>query len=177
MGRDKAGVVVGGQVLWERQLATLRECGASEVLISGRVDGPYAGAGVEIVEDAVPGLGPLGGLEAGLRRARWPLVLVLAIDLPEMTAEFLMALVRAAAEDGLGLVPGDGDELEPLAAVYPRAGHSLVVESLRMEDRSMRHFVRRAMERGLLRTVQVSEAGRGLFRNVNRPGDLEGGAR
>jgi molybdopterin-guanine dinucleotide biosynthesis protein A len=173
MGQDKAGVVVGGQALWQRQLATLRACGPRELFISGRPDGPYAGAGVEILTDSTPELGPLAGLEAGLRRARYPLVLVLAIDLPSMTPEFLSTLLREAGRDGLGRVPSDGDFLEPLAAVYPCDGHALAAECLQSPDRSMRHFIRLATERGQLRPRPLSPDERLLFKNVNRPEDLD----
>jgi molybdopterin-guanine dinucleotide biosynthesis protein A len=69
MGRDKAGVLLHGQPLWQRQLATLRAVQPAELFISGKADAAYAGAGVEIVADNFPGLGPLSGLEATLRRA------------------------------------------------------------------------------------------------------------
>jgi molybdopterin-guanine dinucleotide biosynthesis protein A len=173
MGRDKAGVVVGGEPLWQRQLATLCTCGPRELFISGRPEGPYAGAGAEVIADATPGLGPLAGLEAALRRANCPLVLVLAIDLPAMTAEFLSSLIREAARDEIGGVPSDGDFLEPLAAVYPRTCHELAAECLQSNDRSMRHFIRLATERGQLRPRPLSPDERLLFKNVNRPEDLD----
>src|SRR5262245_51623819 len=121
MGRDKAGVQVRGQPLWERQLSTLRQVQPAELLISGRLDGPYARAGVEIVKDITPGRGPLSGLEAALHRASHPLVLVLAIDLPEMTVEFLSRLIWFATQRGgeRGMVPRLNGHFEPLAAVYP----------------------------------------------------------
>jgi len=173
MGRDKAGVRVGGETLWRRQLGTLRACAPGEVFISGKADGPYAKTGVEIVADVVPGLGPLGGLEAALRRANWPLVLVLAIDLPEMTVAFLASLVREAT-DGQGCVPRAGVWFEPLAAVYPRACLPLVAECLRGEDRSMQRFVRLAVEQGWVRIRELLPDERSLFKNVNQPGDLDG---
>src|SRR5438067_5066315 len=79
MGRDKASVVIDGQPLWQRQLATLRATHPCELYISGKVDGPYADSGVELVIDSSPGHGPLAGLEAALLRTHQPLLLVLAI--------------------------------------------------------------------------------------------------
>src|SRR5688500_16588132 len=80
MGFDKATLVIDGQPLWQRQLATLRALHPHELFISGRLDGPYGGAGVEIIEDDVADLGPLGGIASILRRAESELVLILAID-------------------------------------------------------------------------------------------------
>ena len=172
MGRDKAGVLLDGEPLWQRQLATLRATGPRELFISGKQDGPYAVAGVEIMSDITPDCGPLAGLEAALRRASHPLVLVLAVDLPAMTAGFLSALVRAAAASGTGCVTGDDRWFEPLAAVYPRACLPLAAECLYGEDRSMQHFVRLAVEQGFMGVRELSEVERVLFRNVNRPSEM-----
>ena len=172
MGRAKAGVLIDGEPLWQRQLATLRATAPHELFISGKPDGPYAGAGIEIVSDITPDCGPLAGVEAALCRASHPLVLVIAIDLPAMTADFLSALVRAAAASGTGCVTRDDRWFEPLAAVYPRACLPLAAECLRGEDRSMQHFVRLAVEQRFMRVRDLSDSERALFRNVNRPAEL-----
>ena len=172
MGRDKAGVLIGGQPLWQRQLATLRAVHPHELFISGKPAGPYAGAGVEILTDNFPGLGPLAGLEAALRRASHPLVLVLAIDLPAMTADFLSSLLRQASASASGCVPCDDRRFEPLAAVYPRACLPLAEACLREADRSMQRFVRLAVEGGLVGIRDLRPGERALFKNLNHPGDL-----
>jgi len=172
MGRDKAGVIVDGVALWQRQVATLRRLVPAELFISGREDGPYAGAGVEIVPDITPGRGPLSGLEAALCRSAQSLVLVLAIDLPGMTSEFLSLLVSDAVSGELGVVPRFEGWFEPLAAIYPKRGLPLVQECLRGEDLSMQAFVGRAIACGLVRAMEVVAADGALFRNVNTPGDL-----
>ena len=174
MGRDKAGVLIGGQPLWQRQLATLRAVRPHELFISGKPDGPYAGAGVEILPDNFPGLGPLAGLEAALRRASHPLVLVLAIDLPAMTAAFLSSLIRQAAASATGCVPRADRWFEPLAAVYPRACLPLAEAGLRAADRSMQRFVRLAVEANLAGIRDLRPSERALFKNINQPADLSG---
>ncbi len=174
MGRDKGGVHIDGQLLWQRQLATLRATGPCELFISGKPDGPYAGAGVELLGDDFPGLGPLAGLEAALRRANHPLVLILAIDLPAMTAVFLSALVGEATASATGCVPHDGEWFEPLAAVYPRACLPLVQQCLRDADRSMQRFVRLAAGQGFIDVRGLDENERALFKNINLPDDLAG---
>ena len=171
MGRDKAGVLLHGQPLWQRQLATLRAVHPHELFISGKPDGPYADAGVEILPDNLPGLGPLAGLEAALRRASHPLVLVLAIDLPAMTADFLSSLIRHGAASATGGVPREARWFEPLAAVYPRACLPLVEACLRDADRSMQRFVRLAVEQGFVQVRELEDSERALFNNINQPAD------
>lgn len=172
MGRDKAGLIVEGQPLWQRQWATLRATEPREVFISGPANGIFAGAGVPIVADSVPGLGPLGGLVAALRCARHPILLVLAVDMPAMTAGFLRRMVCAAAAGETGIVPRFGDSYEPLAAVYLRSQLPIVEDALRRGNRSLQHLVRAGVAGGMIAEYPVSEEERRLFRNLNRPADL-----
>ena len=174
MGCDKSGLIIHGRALWDRQLETLRATGAGELFISGREDGPYSAAGVPIVADERAGLGPLGGIVTALRRARFEYLLVLAIDLPAMTSDYLGTLVISALRERCGVVPADGEQFEPMAAVYTRGCLLLVDEHLRLPDHSMQRFIREAVSRDLLQVRPVASEERALFHNVNKPSDLAG---
>ena len=176
MGRDKALLrLEDGRRLWERQLAVLRELGPAELFISGpRRDG--FPAEVSCLADTLPGRGPLAGIAAALRAATSPRVVVLAVDLPEMTAGFLRGLLGAQGggkDEESGIVPQTADGFfEGLAAVYPRVGLAVAERQLEGNDRSLQTFVRELVRSGLVtaRPVAVEEAG--LFANWNRPEDL-----
>ena len=172
MGTDKAGVLIQGQPLWRRQLATLRALGPDEIFISGRDSGPYAGEGLEILKDLSVERGPLSGLESALVRTKKPYLVVLAIDLPAMRPDFLARLVKVAISRGRSVVPRDGESFEPLAAVYSGAICGLVVERLQSGDYSLQNFIRRAVELDLVLPYPLSPGEQPLFRNVNEPGDL-----
>jgi molybdenum cofactor guanylyltransferase len=171
MGRDKAGVIVAGQSLWQRQLSTLHALHPAELFVSGKSDGPYASSDISVVTDITPDRGPLSGLEASLHYAAHPLLLVLAIDLPAMTAEFLSRLLREVSSER-GCVPCIDGWFEPLAAVYPRHSLPLVQKCLRGEDFSMQSFVRQAISSNLVTSWTIPEEDTPLFRNVNTPIDL-----
>lgn len=173
MGCEKALLEIDGEPLWQRQLATLRACGPAELLVSQRPDGVVPAAGVTIVHDAAPGLGPLGGVAASLRAARHPFLLVLAIDLPQMRPDFLRELAETAVRTGRGIVPLHGERFEPLAAIYPRGALALAELHLQSPDRSMQRFIRAALELGLISARELREPEPSLFQNVNRPADLE----
>lgn len=172
MGRDKAALLIEGQALWQRQLATLRATGASELLISGRPDGPYAGSGIPIIADLTPGAGPLAALEAVLPRITTSHVVVLAIDLPAMRADFLSALAKTALAKGCSVVPESEGHFEPLAAVYAPSLLPLVVECVRGDDRSMQNLLRKAARSGLAIALAIRAEEQTLFRNLNSPEDL-----
>ncbi|HEX3817495.1 MAG TPA: molybdenum cofactor guanylyltransferase, partial [Chthoniobacterales bacterium] len=119
MGRDKALLEYEGEALWRRQEATLRQLEPEEVLISGPPrDGRLT------IADEFGNTGPLSGIATALRRCSAPLLVVLAVDLPRMTSEFLRSLL-ALSDHGKGVVPRCEKFFEPLAAIYPKACFSL----------------------------------------------------
>ena len=169
MGRDKALLDWDGVPLWRRQWATLEALKPREIVWSG-FPRPGLPASYRIVADAEPDRGPLGGLVAVLEALEHDLVVVLAVDLPEMTPAYLGKLLRLAAP-GKGAVPHNGEFFEPLAAVYPRELAPLAARTLR-EGGAPHRMIRAGIAAGLLVEVPVEESERPLFRNVNTPDDL-----
>lgn len=172
MGRDKATLEIDGRPLWQRQLATLRATGASELFISGRANGPCAESGVTIIEDRTPHAGPLAALEAVLPRISNSHVIVLAIDLPAMRPDFLTALVKTALAKDRSVVPQFDGRFEPLAAVYTPGILPLVIECLKSADHSMQNLLRKAVQRGLLIPHLLGNQELPLFQNMNVEEDV-----
>jgi molybdopterin-guanine dinucleotide biosynthesis protein A len=171
MGRDKATLVVGGEELWRRQVRTLREAGASEIIVARAGRESLDEPGLRTVPDAAPGCGPLGGLVAGLRPAKTRWILVLAVDLPLMPAGFLREMIAMAELDGRGVVPVIDGRFEPLAAVYVNGCLALAEESLLSQQLSMQALVHLCLTAGLMRSFEVRAHERAYFRNVNTPED------
>jgi molybdopterin-guanine dinucleotide biosynthesis protein A len=170
MGTDKAFLRVGNELLLERQLRLLREAGATELLISGRTNVDYSGFDCRVVYDEEPEAGPLAGIAAVLQAASPALVMVLAVDLPAMTATMLHKILSYCEAD-TGCVPFHEDGFEPLAAAYPKAALPLAARLLATRSLSMQTFVRGAVAEGLLRQLPVHPSERVYFGNWNRPGD------
>lgn len=158
MGRDKATLVIDFLPLWRRQIGVLRETGAAEVFVSGE---PGTFGEIETRKDDVPDQGPLTGLLVSLRRARFPLLLVRAGDLPVMTPRDRQKLA-VLARPGVGVIPRRGEFYEPLAAVFPREA-LVVAEQCRTES----ELARKLVVSGFLLPLDVS--GDGLFANINTP--------
>lgn len=178
MGRDKAllNLPGDGRPLWLRQLDdVLRPLRPVELFFSGP---PRAGlpAGVPLLEDTIPGnLGPLAGIVAAFAsmRADSALLLVLAVDLPVMTAEFFRERLLPCCQPGRGAVPRDSNGFfEPLAAIYPCECLPFAREQLRGPDRSLQTFVRAARDAGLIVPVSIKEPDARLFANWNTVEDL-----
>ena len=172
MGRDKSALPVDGIPLWQRQLAILRETEPAELFISGKSDGPYAGCGVEILADELPGCGPLGGIATALRRCSSDFLLVLAVDMPAMSTTFLRTLLDETKRTGMGVIPSVPAGLEPLAAIYPCAALALANECLRAGERKLETFIRRMETFGLVSIRPLAAGEAALFINWNSPADV-----
>jgi len=173
MGRDKAFLDWQGRPLWELQLAKLRSVGASELLVCGRRDQGFAGDGFRFVPDDVDDLGPLSGLANALKEASHETIVVLAVDMPLVTAELLLELLKKC--DGLpcrGVVPVVRGRFEPLAAFFPASLSSLAAIHLAGSDRSLQGFSAEALRIGLADGWPVPRDLEALFRSMNAPDDL-----
>lgn len=171
LGTDKAFLPWAGRRLLDRQLDLLRTLGPTSLLISGRTGIDYAIAGASVVFDAVAGLGPIGGLAAVLEAVATPHVVVVAVDLPAMTPEFLRQLLHQRAE-GTGVVPRSAASWEPLAAVYPREILPLVRLHIERRELALHRLIDAGIAAGLLIEARIAGQFLGVFRNVNTPKDL-----
>ena len=156
--------------LLARQIKVAREAGAGRVYISGPVDRNYADFGCALLPDRLERAGPLAGIEPALAVTALPVLLVLAVDLPEMSAEWLR---RLAAEypDELGLIPKRNECIEPLAAFYPVSARPLAVELLNAGNNSVAQFARRCVAARLARFRELTAGEEKYFTNWNLPGD------
>ena len=172
MGHDKATILFRERPLWQHQLDILRSLQPSELFVSARTDPPWRPADVEFVPDQQPSRGPLSGIAAVLSRIATDHALVLAVDVPFVTVEYLRDLC-AKIEAGCGVVPMIGTRAEPLLAIYPREADIDFQNALAGNDFALQSLVRRLLDVGKLRPVAVRADETSLFRNLNEPEDLE----
>jgi molybdenum cofactor guanylyltransferase len=171
MGRDKAWIEVDSQSLITRALGTVRSLDITEIFVSGRRDTDYSALQCTVLLDGEPGLGPLAGIERSLDATQNSLLLVLAVDLPGMNAGFLAKLV-AQCDGQTGVIPELSGQLEPLAAIYPKACHPLARDRLQQRRLSVRDFARACHQKDAVKTFAVCAADAGCFKNCNQPSDL-----
>ena len=171
MGCDKAFLEISGQTLLARQIQTARAAGATEIFISGHADADYSAFGCGVLKDNFPDGGPLAGIEVALVAATNPLLLVLAVDLPRMNAEFLRRLAADCLADR-GIISKSENGIEPLAAFYPKSAQPLVETLLRAEDNAAAKFAIQCVRCGLARFVDLPTNDARHFTNWNSPADL-----
>lgn len=179
MGQDKAGLVVGGETLLVRQLRLMRESGVGESWVStgfgGGMESVGWGEGVVLVRDELEDGGPMEGIRQVLERSCAGHLLVLAVDLPGLSAEFLRRML-ALRRAGVGVVPVGGRGMEPLCAVLPvrRA-----LEAMRAWGGSGESSPRRLVSDGLseawMESWLVDGPDQACLVNWNQPGDWDSG--
>ena len=137
MGRDKALIRFEGHTLVERAAERLGRVCNPVLIASGarRLDV----AGHLSVDDAVPGIGPLGGLAAALLASPHQLLAAIAVDMPWFDPALLLLLSERIG-DNEACVPLTDRGPEPLHAVYARAGLPVVDAAMSSADHSLRRL-------------------------------------
>jgi molybdopterin-guanine dinucleotide biosynthesis protein A len=171
-GADKASLAVGGARIIDRQLAALAEVSDDIRIIANDPD-RYAGLGIRVIADAVPGAGPLGGVYTALLDACHDRVLILACDLPFVTAALLQRLAAegTAAEEIDAVVPRSARGLEPLCALYMKRCAGAIRARIEAGDLRVGGLVARLRVRELGPKALAPYDDGSLFENVNTPHD------
>jgi molybdenum cofactor guanylyltransferase len=168
MGRDKALLQIEGLALVERTAQRVRAAAGSVTLIGAPER--YGHLGLAVAADLVEGCGPIGGLYTALKTTRAEWNLLVACDMPGLTAEFLRELVDAARQCGSTcLVPQTDSGLHPLCAVYHRRAEGAVASAIEHKRLKM-HDLLKVLE---AESFLVADAAQ--LENVNTP--VEWGAR
>jgi molybdopterin-guanine dinucleotide biosynthesis protein A len=171
MGANKALLEFGGEPLIGRVARQFTAWFEQVVVVTNTPD-QYAFLGLPMVGDRIPGLGPLGGLEAGLTASRFEQAFFAACDMPFLHEGLIRFLLAQAPEYDI-VVPRVGGEYEPMHAVYARS--CLPVITANLDDRRLKLL--RVFDAVRVRTVESAEiapfgAPERLFFNCNTPDDL-----
>jgi molybdopterin-guanine dinucleotide biosynthesis protein A len=181
MGKAKGLLEFGGQLLILR-IARMLEPLVSAVTAVGSAE-RYAGLGLHVIEDQQFGSseessrtpGPLAGIASALTATRTDWNLILACDLPYLTAEWVdWLLARATVSTQQIIMPHTAGGLEPLAAVYRRECAEPIIAALyrgvrKVTDATEQFGIEFVTERDWR---HIDPDGR-VLRNMNAPEDYE----
>ena len=182
-GQDKSGLVVDGRTIFDRQVAELSQIAGEILLVGGTMPTtPGPPLVVTPIADLMPGCGPLGGLHAALVAARGEVVVVVACDMPYVSAPFLAYLASLAREPGardtpdkaIAVVPQTERGYHPLCAAYTRTAIEPIERRLAAGRLKMTDLLADVQ----LRVVTAQDIGRfgdphQLLANVNTPAEHE----
>jgi molybdopterin-guanine dinucleotide biosynthesis protein A len=186
MGADKAFLGLGGRTLLDRALALAasvagggaatpggaverRSTGSKPVFIVG--DPAKFAAFAPAVQDIYPDRGPLGGIHAALRSSNADLNLMLAVDLPFVSAQLLNHLLLRAEKSGAVVtVPYVEGRYQPLSAVY-RKEFAVVAEAALARGKNKIDPLFAEVQLCVVSREELADAcvSTTAFRNVNTP--------
>lgn len=168
MGAAKAALEWHGSTLL-RRVCGLVARGVEGPVVVVRGPGqalPPLPSGVEVVEDAREGAGPLQGLAAGLAAVDAEVAYVSAVDVPFLTPALVASVVAALSdEDEIAIAHAEGRD-HFLAAAYRTSLRARVDELLAGGERRLGALA----EASRVRRLPADAA---AVRNLNAPGDYE----
>lgn len=174
MGTDKAFAEIDGVPLIERVIARTRDLGQAEtVLITNRPD-EYAHLGLPMYTDVMPDKGALGGVYTAVSVSSAPYTLVVACDMPFLSAGLLRHMVSLLDDDP------PPDVVVPRVMGYPQGLHAIY-------GKGCLDPIRRRLDANRLKVIgfydevrvryldepEYQRHGAHLFFNVNTPQQLE----
>ena len=171
MGRDKTLLLFNNETLIERTIKKMQNI-VDEIIIASNHTGKYNFADIVEVCDTYPGVGPLGGLHAGLMRAKHQHSFVISGDMPLFTEELATYLLEH--KEGYDVVvPKIRNHWEPLCAVYSKNCTHPIEICLQANMKKAYSFyplvkVLKIFENQLQSIGDIEE----LFCNLNTPEDL-----
>ena len=170
MGTDKSQLLIERQTFTERIAETLSQVADSVSLVGGQ-----ASTSLRTVADVYPQWGALGGLHAALSACKHDWAIVVACDLPFVTAE-LFSFLAGMRMDHDAVVPVQQDgRRQPLAALYrvdPCLERAIeLIEAGRRRPLDLLDAVNtRWVEFAELTNLAQSER---FFVNINTPSDYD----
>ena len=175
MGRPKALIPIDGITLLERTVG-IAATAISDVVLLGRPPFELPGSlqRLAVVDDTVPGIGPIGGLAAFFAARPTTDCLLLACDMPRLDVELLRRLVASVDDTVDAVVPRVGDatgELHPCCAVYRHTAAPAVAAALAVQRYDMHGLLGRLRCRPL--PLNASEST--WVENWNLPADVASG--
>lgn len=176
MGRPKAWLPFGGEVMLARVVRLLGEAVAPLVVVAApEQEVPPLPEGVAIVRDPERGRGPLQGLTAGLEALRGQVdaAYLSSCDVPFLRPAFVRRLVELLGTHAI-CVPRASGFFHPLAAVY-RVEVAAVAACLLAEDRLRTGLLFEQVSTRIVGPDELAEVDPELqsLRNLNSPDEYE----
>jgi molybdopterin-guanine dinucleotide biosynthesis protein A len=164
MGRDKALLPYRGTTLVEHMAQAVRDAAGSVALIGEPLR--YSSLGYPVHPDKFAGCGPLGGIFTALSVTCTDWNLIVACDMPGVTADVLRVLLGSAQQSGRTCVVATGPtgEPEPLCAVYHRQCLPALARALERKRFKMRDLVKEL-------DPQIQPVHASVLANVNTPAE------
>jgi molybdopterin-guanine dinucleotide biosynthesis protein A len=160
MAREKSLLPIGGRSLIENIIAQI-DAHFGTILISAGDRKKFAFLGLPVVEDDMPGQGPLTAVWTVLRVSPCPVNFVIACDIPVINIPFVEKILSLAPKYEIVAPRYRDGKFEPLFAAYSRSVVPAIARQVAAGDYRISSLFRTC------RTKFVAMDGQKWFRNLN----------
>jgi|WetSurMetagenome_2_1015567.scaffolds.fasta_scaffold34413_3 molybdenum cofactor guanylyltransferase len=168
----KPGLLIDGKTILSRTLDAIRDIFDELILVTNKPEEFIKYKECIVVSDHYRGIGPLGGIHAGLQNASNDSVFIFAGDMPLLNTELIerqIGLFKVLNCDIL--VPKTGSSIEPLHSICRRSVLNQLDKYLSDEkDHAVREFLRTVDTRYM--DLDETEEILNIFSNINIPSDI-----
>lgn len=174
MGKNKALLEIKGKTVIENVVAELQSAVNNIIIVTNSFE-DYQFLGLPMVEDLWKGKGPLAGIQAGLEASSTEKNLVVACDMPFISAKLGTVLLDHLAHYQVA-VPEIFNQLHPLFAAYRKEISVEIERALREDQLRIRGIFQnlqvKKMDQVELSKFGISISDSDLF-NMNHPEEYE----
>lgn len=171
-GQFKPLITIAGRSILDRQLDALAAAGLDDVVLVGNWPSQQR-APRAVFGDAIPDSGSIGAVYTALLVGTSDRMIVLAGDMPFVTAPLITALADASMDDEV-VLPGTRDGLQPLCGCYRRSTARHLKARIDRGELRLRDAVSTLRARVLDESeLSAIDADRMMLMNVNTPADYE----
>ncbi|MDZ7717498.1 MAG: molybdenum cofactor guanylyltransferase [Balneolaceae bacterium] len=169
MGRDKGLVLLNGKPMVQHIIDKAQTITKKVMIITNQPG--YEHFGVPTYSDLIQDKGPLGGIYTGLHYAQTEYNLVLSCDIPLVPVSFLKRLVNYQ-DEYQAWVPVQGEQLQPLCAVYKKEIADRMKLSIEDGQLSMHKFLK-TINTAFIDVSDVEPEYKNWFANLNTPEEVK----
>ena len=163
-GVAKGLIGINGDTPIGRQVKLLRpRC--HELFLVGHAHQDYAALNIPVVPDMIHGRGSPGGVHAALHHSPTPWVMVLACDMPNLTAPLLDTLLEKKGGADV-IMYRSGERVQPLVSIWHQRSKPLIAARLRARGCGFKSLLE------CLHVELIDHPCPSAFANLNTPADV-----
>ena len=173
-GTDKAFAKVNDKRLIDIVINNLKECFEDIILVTNKPDKYYSYNDINIVSDAIRGIGPVAGLYTGLMAAKSSYCFLIACDMPLINYDYIKYMKQEILKNRYDAVVTQRQKgIEPFHGFYSAGLKSSIAENI---SKGINSFYRMLKDREVL-YVKEEVAARfdkslNFFTNINTKEDF-----
>ncbi|MAO10553.1 MAG: hypothetical protein CMC07_06645 [Flavobacteriaceae bacterium] len=167
MGEDKGFVSFNKKPFIFYSIDALKPLVGKILIVSDHKQ--YEALGYQCINDIYQEAGPLSGLYSGLKASKTELNIVLSCDVPLITSEIVLKLLKSYKKNDDAVVCKVKHRLMPLVALYTKNCEAICLELLQKNERKMMQLLKTLKQ---VRNLHLHELEATQLKNINNPTEL-----